>query len=306
MPKHKIILAAVVLIFGITLAACNLPASTEPPPIDQSAAQTDAAETIIAQLTDVAETLVPTETAGSQPQASPTAVIADATETAEPTAPAAATATSAPPTATATSTPPPTPTLNPDDPKAGLGEPDFSDDFSTGESWPLYTDDHVSFEVKDSDLVMTAFNPDKYNGWMLTWPVIGDYYLEMSTKTQQCSGKDTYGNMVRAVKTDQGYIGYLYNISCDGHYSLRRWNGERYVPLVDWTPSDQINSGSNQTNRIGLMVDGNQFTFYANGKQIGQFQDDTHLEGRFGVVIGSANSPDLKVNVDEIRVWNLP
>jgi hypothetical protein len=160
--------------------------------------------------------------------------------------------------------------------------------------------------VKDSDLVMTAFNPDKYNGWMLTWPVISDYYLEMTTKTQQCSGKDTYGNMVRAVKTDQGYIGYLYNISCDGHYSLRRWNGEQYVSLVDWTPSDQINSGSNQTNRLGLMLDGNQFTFYANGKQIGQFQDDTHREGRFGVVIGSANTPDLKVNVDEIAVWNLP
>jgi len=307
MLNHKTLSFIVALVIGLSLAACNLPASTEPPPLDQSSAQTAAAETIIAQLTEVASTLVRTETGGGPPEATQTAVIASSTESSAPTSPPpTATEPASSPTMTATSPPPPTPTLDADDPKAGLGDPDFFDDFSSGESWPLYTDDHVSFQVKDSDLVMTAFNPDKYNGWMLTWPVISDYYLEMTTKTQQCSGKDTYGNMVRAVKTDQGYIGYLYNISCDGHYSLRRWNGEQYVSLVDWTPSDQINSGSNQTNRLGLMLDGNQFTFYANGKQIGQFQDDTHREGRFGVVIGSANTPDLKVIVDEIAVWNLP
>ncbi len=308
MPNHKTFSIAVVLITGIILAACNLPASTELPPLDPAAEQPAAAETIIAQLTEVAETLVPTETGGSPPVATQTAVIAAATETTVPTTPPPSTATesAASPTMTATSPPPPTPTLNPDDPKAGLGEPDFFDDFSTGESWPLYSDDHVAFNVKESNLVMTAINPDKYNGWMLTWPVISDYYLEMSTKTQQCSGKDAYGNMVRAVKTDQGYIGYLYTISCDGYYSLRRWDGERYVSLVDWTPSDQINAGANQTNRIGLMLNGNQYTFYANGKQIGQYQDDSHREGRFGVVIGSANTPELKVRVDEIAAWNLP
>jgi hypothetical protein len=306
MPNYRTFAISALAIIGIILAACNLPASTEPPPIDQSSAQTDAAETIIVQLTEVAGTLVPTETGDNSPEATATPVIAEPTETTVPTSPPPTTEPAASPTMTATSPPPPTPTLDADDPKAGLGDPDFYDDFSTGESWPIYTDDHVSFKVKDGDLVMTAFNPDKYNGWMLTWPVISDYYLEMTTKTQQCTGKDAYGNMVRAVKTDKGYIGYLYNISCDGHYSLRRWTGEKYVPLVDWTPSDQINSGSNQTNRIGLMVNGDQFTFYANGKQIGQFQDDTHREGRFGVVIGSANTPDLIVRVDEIGAWNLP
>jgi hypothetical protein len=306
MLNHKTFIISVVLILAGVLAACNLPASTPPPPVDQSVAQTAAAETIIAGLTEVAVTLVPSDTVGSPSEPTPTEAAPQATDTPVLAAPTA-TATVPAATSTLTSTSqPPTPTQNPDDPRAGLGDPDFYDDFSNGESWPLYTDDHVAFEVKESDLVMTAFNPDNYSGWMLTWPVISNYYLEVTTKTQQCSGKDAYGNMVRAVKTDQGYIGYLYNFSCDGHYSLRRWNGESYVPLVDWTASDQINSGSNQTNRLGLMLNGNQLTFYANGKQIGQFQDDTHLEGRFGVVIGSANTPDLKVRAEEIAVWNIP
>jgi hypothetical protein len=307
MPTYKTLLAAAALLIGTTLAACNLSASTEPPPIDQSAAETRAAETIIAQLTDVAETLVPSETPGSPAEATPTAVIASPTEPTQPAAPTATVATESPTaTATSTSPPPPTPTLDANDPKAGLGDPAFYEDFSSGESWPLYSDDHVSFSLDDSQLLMTAFNPDHYNGWMLTWPVIGDFYLEMTATTRACSGKDQYGSMIRAVKTEEGYVGYIYNISCDGNFSLRRWNGEKYIPLVDWTSSDAINSGANQTNRIGVLVDGNQFTFYINGEQVGQVQDDNHLEGRFGVSIGSVNTSDLEVLVDEIAYWDVP
>ncbi|MGB5846491.1 MAG: hypothetical protein WBG94_18765 [Anaerolineales bacterium] len=308
MPIQKSILGLVAVIIGVALAACNLAASTEAPPIDQSAAQTAAAETIIAQLTEVAETLISSATPGSLPEATQTAVISAATGTAAPTSPPPETATeqAAAPTMTATSPPPPTPTLDANDPKAGLGDPTFYDAFNNGESWPLYTDEHVSFNVNNSNLVMTAVNPNKYNGWMLTWPVISNFYLEMTTKTKQCSGKDTYGNMVRAVKTENGYIGYLYNISCDGHFSLRRWDGNKYVELVEWTSSEQINAGSDQTNRIGLMANGNKFSMYANGKLIGEFQDDTHREGRFGVVVGSAATANVKFLVDEIAYWDIP
>jgi len=298
------LLALALVIIGISIGACNLPASTEAPPTDQLAANTAAAETIIAQLTEVVETLTPAATEGPLPEPTQTTVISDITETVLPT-----TAPTVGPTeldATATSPPPPTPTLDASDPKAGLGDPVFYDTFRDGNNWPLYTDEHISFEVKDSNLVMKAFNPDHYNGWILTWPVISDFYLEMTTKTQECSGKDQYGTMVRAVKTDQGYIGYLYGFSCDGHFSLRRWNGQKYVQLVDWTPNENINAGSNQTNRIGLMANGNQYSMYANGKLIGEFQDDAHQEGRFGVFVGSVSTPDVQILVDEIAYWDLP
>jgi hypothetical protein len=288
MRIQQSLLALALVLIGISLAACNLPASTEAPPLDQSVANTAAAETIIAQLTEVVETLTPVATESTLPETTQTPVISDITETVLPTT--APTAVLTEPAATATSPPPPTPTLDANDPKAGLGEPAFYDTFNNGDSWPLYTDKHVSFEVEDSHLVMTAFNPDNYNGWILTWPVISDFYLEMTTKTEQCSGKDQYGTM----------------ISCDGHYSLRRWNGQKYVQLVDWTPSEHINAGSNQTNRIGLMANGSLFSMYANNKLIGEFQDDTHGEGRFGVFIGSVNTPDLQVLVDEIAYWDLP
>ena len=300
-PQSRFILLGI--IFTVGLAACNLPASPDPSPTDTdpSVDYTAAAETIIAQLTEVAQTLTPTSPGDAPEEATQPPTSTAVTETAvTPTAP--------PSTPTVTSTPPPSPTatLPPSDPRSGLGDPAFSDTFANGESWPLYTDEHVSFNVKDSNLVLTAFNPDKYNGWMFTWPVISDFYLEMTAKTEECSGLDQYGLMLRATKPPQEYIGYLYGITCDGQYSLRRWNGEKYVTLVDWTSSDQINAGSNQTNRIGILADGTRLTMYANGKLLQEINDDTHPQGRFGVFVGSANTPDFNTLVDEIAQWDIP
>jgi hypothetical protein len=218
------------------------------------------------------------------------------------------TATEPPPTPTSTSPPPPVPTatLSAGDPKAGLGEPAFYDSFDSGTSWPLYTDDHVSFLVKESNLVMVAFKPDRYTGWMLTWPVISEFYLEMTAKPRQCSGLDQYGMMFRATKTDKGYIGYLYGVSCDGKYSLRTWNGSKFTTLVDWTSSEHILAGANQINRIGVQAEGDRISMYANGKLLKEFNDDTHQGGKFGVTVGSANTTEFKTWVDEIAYWDIP
>jgi hypothetical protein len=286
----------------LLVSACNLPASPEPSPTgDQSAAYTAAAETIIAQLTDVAGTLTPTISEGDLPEATPTAIKPTPTEViASPTEP------SPTPTTPPSPSPVPSATLPAGDPKAGLGDPEFHDNFSSGESWPLYTDEHVSFEVKDSKLSMVAFNPDKYNGWMLTWPVIEHFYLEMEAKPKQCSGLDQYGMMSRATKTEKGYIGYLFGVSCDGRYSLRKWNGEKYITLVEWTESEHILAGANQTNRIGLMAEGDRLSMYANGQLLKEINDNTYQLGRFGVFVGSADTPEFKTVVDEIAYWNIP
>jgi hypothetical protein len=300
MRNHQSTFLLIVVVLGIGLAACNLPASPEPTPVDQSAAYTAAAETIVAQLTEVAETLTPTTATDTQPEPTQTAVLPTATSTATPTELPQT------PTMTSTSPPPPTSTLPAGDPKAGLGEPEFYDPFDNGTSWPLGTDDTYSFEVKDSHLVMTAVNPDRTSWWMLTWPVISDFYLEKTAETTECSGLDQYGLMFRATKTNKGFIGYLFGISCDGKYSLRRWDGEKFIRLVDWTSNEHINAGSNQVNRIGILADGAKIAMYANGNLLQEINDETHREGRFGVFVGSANTPNVKVLVDEIAYWDVP
>lgn len=291
---------------ALALAGCSLSAPTPAATQDPAAVYTAAAQTIIAQLTQAASTttgvaptailptVIQTET---QPSENPSETPTPATPSPTPTVTATITATAS---STATAPPPAS------DPRLYLGNPSFFDTFSSGANWALYEDDHVSFEIDDGQLMMTAFNPDYWEGWMLSWPVISDFYLEMIATPQKCAGSDRYGMMVRAQKSDGDYLGYLVGFSCDGRYSLRRWNGSNFVTIVDWTESEYIRRGADQGNRIGLMADGKKMSLFANGVLLKEISDDIHLSGKFGVFVGSVKTPDFTVLVDEMAYWELP
>ena len=289
---------------ALALAGCSLSAPTPPATQDPALAYTAAAQTIIVQLAQAARTTTVTAPTATLPAAFQTEVQPSETQSETPT-PA-----SPSPTATiiASATLPPTATKPPpaSDPRLYLGNPSFFDTFSSGANWALYEDDHVSFEIDSGQLVMTAFNPDYWEGWMLSWPVISDFYLEMIATPQKCAGTDRYGMMARAQKSDGDYLGYLVGFSCDGHYSLRRWNGSSFVTIVDWTESEYIRKGAGQGNRIGLMADGKKLSLYANGVLLKEISDDIHLSGKFGVFVGSVKTPDFTVLVDEMVYWELP
>lgn len=294
---------------ALVLAGCSLLAPPTPATQDPAPAYTAAAQTIIAQLTQAAlpatDAAPPIDLTGTPAGGNPLETPAQTAQITTPTATAPA------PTATATAaspTPPPsaTPSLPSTDPLLYLGEPDFYEPFDSDANWSLYQDEHVSFEVDNGQLAMTAFNPDYWDGWTLSWPGISDFYLEMIASPQTCSGTDRYGMVVRAQNSDEGYLAYLYGVTCDGRYSLRRWNGSNYVTIVDWTESESIHKGADQGNRIGLMADGKKLSLYANGVLLKEISDDTHLSGKFGVYVGSVRTPDFKVLVEEMAYWELP
>ena len=315
MRSTRMFSTLVCLPFLLALAACNFtapgPAPAASPTLDlPSEEHTAAAETIIAQLTEAAVTLTPASPQGETPAAETPAAPAE-TEVPPTETQAAPTETSTPTSATSpTAGAAPTATISPEDPKSGLGDPDFSDDFSSAANWPVYQDDHVSFAVdaEADELVMTAFNAEQWDGFMLSWPMVEDFYIETSGEFQKCSGQDRWGLVVRSVKNDEGiYGGYLFGVSCDGRYSLRSWDGSKFTRLVDWTESEALNAGANKTNVLGLLADGDDLTLYANGEILAEVDDDTHSgPGRFGLFIGSAETLDFKVRVSEIAVWELP
>jgi hypothetical protein len=287
----------------LILAACSLPSPARPATSDPAAAYTAAAETIMAEITQVAQTQAPTS--AGLPPGQPTTPPFGATATGSMTDTPSPTETPTP-TPTPVQSSSPTPSVAPEDPRAGLGDPDFFDTFENATNWSLYTDDHVSFEIDDDQLVMTAFDPENWDGWTVSWPEIKDFYLEMTTNTGDCSGMDRHGLVARATKTGGDYETYAFGITCDGRYSLRIWDGERYVTVFDWAASEAIHAGSNQNNRIGILADGNRLSLYANGRKLVTIQDDSFEQGKFGVFIGSANTPDFTVRADEIAYWELP
>ncbi len=205
-------------------------------------------------------------------------------------------------------TPTPTATLADTDPVADLGAADWVDNMTTGDNWPTGTDPagFTAIKFEDGYLKLTALK--NVSGWRVSWPVVEDFYLEATLKTPECEGSDHYGLMFRVPADSGANKGYLFAITCDGRYSLRRWDGTAQVMHfpISWTAHEAILKGENATNKLGVMARGAGLALYINGEKVNEVTDSTHLEGKFGIIVGGGNVDNLTVWVDQIQYWELP
>ncbi len=223
-----------------------------------------------------------------------------------------ATDTSSPVNFTATVTPLPTETetaiptitttatLSPDDPRSRLGNPTWKESFDKPNQ-NFYQDDNenIRFAYESGDLALTTKNPN-WTSWSMSYHKPRNYYLEATFKVGDCSGADRYGLVFRAPNYEDGYF---YGITCDGRFALKIFSqkGE----LITWTNHPAINTGSNQVNRVGVLVQNNRYALYANGKLLQETFDDTFVkEGLFGSYIASSTTANFTVRVEEIAFWN--
>jgi hypothetical protein len=320
MKSSNILKIAFYPVLLMTLAGCTLPIQNQAPPQAVNPNYTAAAETIAAQLTEIsgggtnipslpvdtsidttmeAETTIegeiPTETLPntSTPLPSNTPLPSDT-----PTITLTPTITQIP-----TDTLIPTPTTG--NPLSGLGDPDFQDKFASATNWNIGSDEHAAIELRDGTLRMTALNADKYEAMRLANPVLDDFYLEVTARTGDCSGFDRYGLLARTPGFNP-IQGYLFGFTCDGRYSLRIFDGVSFTILIPWIQSEDILSGSNQTNKLGFYALGQQIKLYANDKLLMETQDDRFSGGYFGLFIGAFSTPGFTVSISDVKYWELP
>jgi hypothetical protein len=214
---------------------------------------------------------------------------------------------SATPTYTITPIPSHTPTFIVEDPRTSLGQPTWQDNFDDERNWTLFDDVCFKSEIGGGKYVMTSKSVPSATCWEVTWPRIKNFYLETtSITTDECEGTDRFGMIFRAPDPSQGY---LFGLTCDGSYGMARWDPEakQWDFFVDFTPSEHINAGPNQTNRIGVKADGERFGLYINGSLITEVTDDTYPdEGIFGYFIGATETEDFQVKYDELAYWDRP
>ena len=274
----------------LVLTACNLPSSSTPTP--------NLVESQVALLL----TQIPSATSTNKIQSSPiqtTAIPYTATS------PITLTATSTQ-TSTLTPTLPPTATSTPGDFSATLGTPSWKNPANWSGFYLNPTDSEVTITQSNNNLILTALHADGWHGWSLSYIKGKNYYLEGTFKIGSCSGLDRYGLVFRAPDTSQGYF---FGVSCDGQYSLRTFVSGSFseTNILDWTQSGSILTGSNQVNRIGVLVKDNNYSLYINGEFIITESDDTFsAEGVFGVFIASINTVNLTVSAQKMEFWNLP
>jgi hypothetical protein len=185
-----------------------------------------------------------------------------------------------------------------------LGAATWTDNLDTANNWYLLDTPNTKFTAGDGKLVMTSINPGGGEEWGLSdRPSMKDYYLQATFITgSACSGLDRYGLLARAPDPDKGYV---FEFSCDGHYRLYTWDGKNYVAIQEWHTAAPIKTGPNQMNTMGIWMKGTTLRLYSNSYKLAEFTDSTFDHGQFGLVIGSINTRNFTVNVDQVAYWEL-
>lgn len=196
-----------------------------------------------------------------------------------------------------------TPTPLPGDPTSILGAPKFKDTFDNADNWTLFDADCFTSTIEDGAYVMTGKRASYC--WETTWPRVENFYLETIIETtEECPANAQFGLLFRAPDTNGGYV---YVISCEGKAGMGYWDGDSGAVLFPLVPSEYINAGPNQQNRIGVLAVGNDYQLYINGQLIGSLEDSTFTQaGLVGLVVraGDGRVP-VTVRFNEMSFWEL-
>jgi len=196
----------------------------------------------------------------------------------------------------------PTPILG--DPVKVLGLPDDQDNFDNDDNWTLFDNQCFQSEIRDGKYWMNAKGLPGVACWEVTWAQIGDGYLETSlSMPQECSPDDQFGLFFRAPDNSKGY---LFGLTCDGKYSFSSWDGSETNRIIPPTANDFIQVEPGALNRIGVLANGSNFSFYINGEFVRQETDSLFLSpGRLGYYIRAGTTAPFTVSFDDLRIWDL-
>ncbi len=110
---------------------------------------------------------------------------------------------------------------------------------------------------------------------------------------------DYAGIIFRVNDTNKAY--YYFRIGSDGSYVLDNWNDNNLTILTSGTNS-AITRGSNQSNLLAVVTNGNQIMLYVNHQSMGSVSDSTYSQGEIGVAVYDNTNPTEAV-FTSAKVW---
>ncbi len=302
---NRKIVCIVSLLLVLALTGClgkAKPASTQAVQ-SNSAAYTQAAQTIVAELTQNATpatslSMLATATAISG-QALATEPPLPATSTPEPTETLPATSTPMP-TDTPFPTEPPTPYYT--DTPVPTPEPVFTlayqDDFTSSQAWPVGKDSQESFHYSAGGYVIKS---DVLNE--IVWSTHGDVYNDVRlevTAARTDGPMDGYYGLVCRFTNGGNY--YVLAVGSDGWYGIGMKKSSQIKFLVEGKDTKNILTG-NGKNKLRAECIGDQLTLTVNDVQLAQIKDNTFSSGNVGMAVGTHKLAGYNVMFDNFALY---
>lgn len=213
----------------------------------------------------------------------------------------------------------------PYDPAASYGPPIVHEDFEGSSGiFPSRSDGVARAWYADGRYNISFTTLGRYT-WYWTNEDGGDFYAEaVMINGDECVQWDRGGILFRGdITTDTAYF---FGVTCDGNYFIADssdyygdsvcyiWDGgsEWDCSYPKMTPSEYIAVGPGAVNRIGIMAQGGDYTFYVNGNYVDSFSEWAYLgfvdisRGPFALFLGTHQRDKARVQFEEFNVWNLP
>lgn len=298
MNKNKVeYIFGIALVLVMALSGCNLSVMPQTPTPIPDAAYTAAAETVIAQLTQVASVATPT---------APPILVPSATNPILPTEVQGAIPTDtllttevqgAIPTDTPVPTEPPLPI--PTGTPTNVPEILFEDDFTYDTGW--YTDkgDDFSFEYAHGGYRISV---DILNApiWSIRERYYSDVRLEVDA-VQLSGAQDGYYGLVCRHNDSDNY--YALVIGSDGSFGIAKsQDGEFEFIETGTAPPGVINPGE-AVNRVRADCVGDTMTLYANDQKLSELRDVDFEFGYIGLIAGTRLSGGVVVLFDNFTIY---
>lgn len=185
----------------------------------------------------------------------------------------------------------------------------FTFDSKSGTPFYLGDSEDISFAIDNGSLIMTAFEPAGDQWRVAELGQFNNLVVESSFLTgSKCSGRDSYGVIVRAPSQPDNIIDstYVFAFNCDGQYRVYRMDNGSYTGIVNWTAHPGLLPGPNQKNTMTVAANGDKLQLYANGALAYEFIDSTYPRGLIGLLIGSGGTQNFQVAVEQLSLWQLP
>lgn len=187
-----------------------------------------------------------------------------------------------------------------------VGDALFQDDFTPGSvgPWLLEGDELGRTAVVNDELIIAINAPNIMQYAMLSEPTFSDFLLEVDARQIAGHAESSFGFLARMQDTEQFY---RFSITSNGLYMVERRgaNGAWNQFLLDWLSTPAINQGLNATNRLKLVADGANLTFYVNDVLLYQVDDAIYSSGHIALDAGTFGQPGLQVAFDNLIVRGL-
>ncbi len=203
------------------------------------------------------------------------------------------------PTSTQTPRPTPSPTF---DPRSGLGQAIFTDDFSTDLGWELGERLDGGVSIVGERLAIAVRRPGASLLVESPAPAASDALIEVTVRPILCHDDDEFGVVYRLNSLGEHY---RFTITCGSGARARRVLQDGSRALVPFTSSTAILGGPLAENRLAVWASESQFRFLVNGVEIFSARDIALGSGGFGFYALAGRSGQVTVAFDDLIILPL-